>query len=134
MNCNCFTPKIKDLPTGEIPNILYTDYDLQVPKILGKVMGIVPKDGFDQNLCVNRGVNQDVGFVGRLLHPPSGTMVEIYSNQPGVNLNTANSFGYGDRMSLAQILPPPVQNKPPQKELEEKLLLFKKVHEEMFDV
>lgn len=48
--------------------------------------------GLDQNLCVNRGVDQDNCFVARLLHVRTGRMLEIYSNQCGVSVSTANDF------------------------------------------
>ncbi|CAH1176892.1 unnamed protein product [Phaedon cochleariae] len=103
LNCNCFTPQKDGIPTGEIMNVVHSDFDFQVPKTLGKLMGITPRDGFDQNLCVNRGSSQGDCFVGRVLHPPSGRMLEIYSNQSGVNFSTANEFGYGRVMSVEEI-------------------------------
>ncbi|XP_023018299.2 galactose mutarotase [Leptinotarsa decemlineata] len=103
MNCNCFTPQVNDLTTGEISNVIHSQYDFQIPKILGKIIGIVPKDGFNQNLCINRGMNQEECFVGRVLHPPSGRMLEIYSNQYGVNISTANEFGSGILKSMQEI-------------------------------
>lgn len=45
LNCNCFTKEVNGLPTGEIQNVANTIYDFQVPKVLGKLMGILPKDG-----------------------------------------------------------------------------------------
>ncbi|XP_019880417.2 galactose mutarotase [Aethina tumida] len=133
LNCNCFTPKINDLPTGEILNVVYTNYDFQMPKVLGRRIGLRAKDGYNQNLCVNRGVEQDICFVARVLHPPSGRMLEVYSNQPGVNFSTANNFGFGERWNISQIMPKPKSQTKTPNELEEKLLLFAKIHEELFD-
>lgn len=126
MNCNCFTPQVDKIPTGEIFNVLHSDFDFQVPKLLGKVMGITPKDGFDQNLCVNRGMYQDLCFVGRILHPPSGRMLEVYSNQPGVRLNTANDFGYG--------VIPTFNAAPAKQEQDQTMLLYQKVHDKVIEV
>lgn len=126
MNCNCFTPQVDKIPTGEIFNVLHSDFDLQVPKLLGKVIGITPKDGFDQNLCVNRGMYQDLCFVGRILHPPSGRMLEVYSNQPGVQLNTANDFGYG--------IIPTFNAAPAKQEPDQTMLLYQKVHDKVTEV
>lgn len=131
LNCNCFTPQVNKIPTGEILNVIHTEFDFQVPKILGKVMGIVPKDGFDQNLCVNRGMYQNECFVGRLLHPPSGRMLEIYSNQPGLQLNTANDFGYGNILSMDEIKQQATSN---VEEPKKSMILFEKVHEQVNDV
>lgn len=137
MNCNCFTPQVNQIPTGEIMNVLHSQFDFQVPKLLGKVMGIVPKDGFDQNLCVNRGMYQQECFVGRMLHPPSGRMMEVYSNQPGVRLNSANHFGYGIILSFEDIESQSKQEKSEaadEKSASKTMLLFEKVHEKVLDI
>ncbi|ENN70605.1 hypothetical protein HUJ04_008065 [Dendroctonus ponderosae] len=136
MNCNCFTPQVNQIPTGEIMNVLHSQFDFQVPKLLGKVMGIVPKDGFDQNLCVNRGMYQQECFVGRMLHPPSGRMMEVYSNQPGVRLNTANHFGYGIILSFEDIQSQSKLEKsePAEEKSSKTMLLFEKVHEKVVDL
>lgn len=126
MNCNCFTPQVDKIPTGEIFNVLHSDFDFQVPKLLGKVIGITPKDGFDQNLCVNRGMYQDLCFVARILHPPSGRMLEVYSNQPGVQLNTANDFGYGIISTFNAA--------PAKPEQDHTMLLYQKVHDKVIEV
>lgn len=95
VNSNCFTVTRADgIPTGEIKNVLRTDYDFQVPTVLGSIINKIG-GGFDQNLCVNRGTDQGNCFVARIAHPKSGKLVEIYSNQSGVQISTANNFGTG---------------------------------------
>ncbi|KAJ8939831.1 hypothetical protein NQ318_013050 [Aromia moschata] len=126
INSNCFTPQVNGVPTGEILNVVHTENDFQIPKILGKVMGIVPRDGFNQNFCVNRGMDQGDCFVARVLHPPSGRMLEIYSNQWGVNFSTADVFGYGRVMSMQQLMPEDEVEQP-----DPVLSLFEKVHKEL---
>ncbi|VEN40503.1 unnamed protein product [Callosobruchus maculatus] len=133
LNCNCFTPQIDGFPTGEILNVMYSQYDFQIPRLLGKLIGIVPKDGFNQNLCINRGSDQEECFVGRVFHPPSGRMLEIYSNQYGVNFSTANEFGYGRVLSIQDIMP---QNYERDDEFINKdplLNLMEKMHDKLID-
>lgn len=125
VNSNCFTVTGKDgIPTGEIKNVFRTDLDFQVPKILGTVIN-KPDGGLDQNLCVNRGVDQGNCFVARIAHPPSGKLLEIYSNQCGINVYTANSFGSGFLSS-----PPPLSASA-SKEIENIFDLIGKLHNKM---
>lgn len=96
INANCYTKMKGDgLPNGKIMNVIYTKNDFMTPTLLKDVIGITPDDGYDQNFCVNRGVDQDLCFIGRVLHVPSGRIMEIYSNQYGVNFSTANNLGSG---------------------------------------
>lgn len=95
VNANCYTVNGPEgLPTGEIKNVYRTSFDFQVPQVLGLMIAKYSA-GYNQNLCVNKGSRQEYCFVARLLHPRGGRMVEIYSNQPGVNVYTANDFGHG---------------------------------------
>ncbi|KAF2902489.1 hypothetical protein ILUMI_03697 [Ignelater luminosus] len=96
INANCYLPLMDNgLPSGEILNVIYTKNDFQVPKLLKNEMGIEPDDGYDEHMCVNRGIDQGLCFVARALHPPSGRILEMYSNQCGVHFSTAKHFGYG---------------------------------------
>lgn len=91
VNADCHTMIGEDLfPTGEIQSVLNTVYDFQTPMKLGVVLDKL--EGFNNNLCVNRGIDQGVNFVARLQHPPSGRILEIYSNQYGIQFETANNF------------------------------------------
>lgn len=96
INANCYTKTKGDgLPDGKIMNVIYTKNDFMTPTLLMDVVGLEADDGYDQNFCINRGVDQDLCFIGRVLHTPSGRIVEIYSNQYGVNFSTANHLGSG---------------------------------------
>lgn len=91
VNADCHTMIGEDLfPTGEIQSVLNTVYDFQTPVKLGIVLDKL--EGFNNNLCANRGTEQGVNFVARLHHPPSGRILEIYSNQYGLQFETANNF------------------------------------------
>nr|CAH7718525.1 unnamed protein product [Callosobruchus chinensis] len=133
LNCNCFTPQTDEFPTGEILNVMYSPYDFQIPRLLGKLMGIVPRDGFNQNLCINRGSDQEECFVGRVFHPPSGRMLEIYSNQYGVNFSTANEFGYGRVLSIQDIMPQNYEHDDEFMNKDPLLNLMERMHEKLID-
>lgn len=58
---------------------------------MGDVINSVPNAaGFDHNFCINRASEQDLAFVARVSHPCSGRVMEVYSNQPGVQFFTSN--------------------------------------------
>ncbi|CAH1984833.1 unnamed protein product [Acanthoscelides obtectus] len=79
------------IPTGNLPNVNGTVFDLRVPKVLGDVINKVPNSpGFDHNFCITRPSKQGLVFVASAYHPDSGRVMEIYSNQPGVQFYTGN--------------------------------------------
>lgn len=108
INANCYTIQDDDhIPTGEIKNVVNTIYDFQIPKCLSKVIGIRPNDGYDQNFCINCGVDNQECFVSRLFHPPSGRMIEIYSSQKGAVFSTGNEFGTGAPVPIDELFGKP---------------------------
>ena len=46
--------------------------------------------GYDDNFCVTKSEQQGMTFVSRVVHPISGRTLEVYSDQPGVQLYTSN--------------------------------------------
>ncbi|KAF7285636.1 hypothetical protein GWI33_010289 [Rhynchophorus ferrugineus] len=79
------------IPSGKLLPVAGTIFDLRIPKILGQVINNIPGYlGYDHNFCVNKGSSQDSTFVSRAVHPPTGRVLEIYSNQPGVQFYTSN--------------------------------------------
>lgn len=99
------------IPTGNLLPVAGTIFDLQIPKILGNVINDVPTfGGYDHNFCVNQASEQGDTFVARVYHPDSGRVMEVYSNQPGVQFYTSNSipedpkFYKGDAKSLKRLV------------------------------
>lgn len=93
VNSNCYTVKRKDgLPTGEIRSVINTRLNFQIPTLANNICKL---EKFNECLCVNRSIDQGDCFVASLFHPPSGRHLEIYSNQPGVNISLPNNFGVG---------------------------------------
>lgn len=78
------------IPTGEIKAVFNTIYDFQIPVKVGAVLEKL--DGFNTHFCINRGAEQGNCFAVRLIHPESGRIMEIYTNQHGIQLETANNF------------------------------------------
>ncbi|KOB52288.1 Aldose 1-epimerase [Operophtera brumata] len=66
-----------------------TAFDLRSATKLGDAMN-KGHALFDDNFCVSTYGNKGLNFVSRVIHPPSGRTLELYSNQPGVQLYTGN--------------------------------------------
>lgn len=77
------------IPTGKFIDVGGTPYDLRIPISFSEVMTKQP-DLYDDNFCVSTHGNKGLNFVSRVEHPPSGRYLEVYSNQPGVQLYTSN--------------------------------------------
>lgn len=94
INADQTTAVDKDsIPTGKILPVGGTIFDLRVPKELGSVIHKIPGyDGYDHNFCVTKGEYQEESFVARVHHPGSGRVLEVYSNQPGVQFYTSNGI------------------------------------------
>lgn len=81
----------ENIPTGKLLPVAQSVFNFQTPKVLGDVIGKVPQsDGFDHNFCIKKG--QENVLVACIYHPDSGRMLEVYSNQPGVQFYTSNFF------------------------------------------
>lgn len=81
------------IPTGEIRSVKNSIMDLRNPTILGDVIDKVSGGGYDYNFCLPEPHNhRKISFVAKVLHPSSGRHLEVYSNQPGVQLYTSNSI------------------------------------------
>lgn len=79
------------IPTGEIRSVQNSVMDLRKPTILGDIIQKVPGGGYDYNFCLPEPCDQTKErFVAKVVHPSSGRVLEVYSNQPGVQLYTSN--------------------------------------------
>ncbi|XP_060529242.1 galactose mutarotase-like isoform X1 [Cylas formicarius] len=83
----------ESIPTGNLLPVAGTVFDLRIPKTLSDVIDKVPGySGFDHNFCVTKGTTQENTFMARAVHPTSARVIEVYSNQPGVQFYTANNI------------------------------------------
>ncbi|XP_045504803.1 galactose mutarotase-like [Colias croceus] len=81
----------ESIPTGRFTKVGGTPFDLRIPIRLGDAMSKAD-DLFDDNFCVTTFGRKDLTFVSRVYHPDTGRYLELYSNQPGVQLYTGNSL------------------------------------------
>lgn len=79
------------VPTsGQLCCVGGTVMDLRVPHELGPAIARCPNGGYDEFWCLVRGSEQTHTFAGRVVHPKSGRVLEVYTDQPGVRFYTGN--------------------------------------------
>ncbi|XP_020105087.1 aldose 1-epimerase-like [Ananas comosus] len=85
------TPVDRNLiPTGEIAPVEGTPYDFREPRTVGSGIDNVP-GGYDINYVLDGPADgQGVKKVAVVEEPRSGRVLELWSNQPGVQFYTAN--------------------------------------------
>ncbi|XP_069684739.1 galactose mutarotase-like [Periplaneta americana] len=104
INADKYTVVDKEsIPTGELRKLAETNMDLRVPRLLAEVLKTT--GGIDHNYCINQCSRGGLTFVARATHPPSGRTMEVYSDQPGVQLYTANYLpdpSSGDKLTVGK--------------------------------
>ncbi|KAG5319359.1 GALM epimerase, partial [Pseudoatta argentina] len=96
LNCDrwTFADYTDPIPTGSIRGVGGTIMDLRVPKFLEsyivnlRKLQVPPGEGYDHNFCVTPNWHGSNTYVAQAIHPQSGRVLEIYSNQPGVQFYT----------------------------------------------
>ena len=96
LNANNYTPVDETfIPTGEIVSVIGTPFDFTQSKAIGadiaKLSGNAQDDpgGYDMNFVLN-GKSGEMKHVASVKAPKSGRMMEIHTNQPGVQFYTGN--------------------------------------------
>ncbi|MDB6123288.1 MAG: mro [Pedosphaera sp.] len=86
-----YTPTDNTLiPTGEIKPVKDTPFDFTSPVPVGSRFSQLGKPpGYDNNFVLNSGGGK-LAFAARVLEPKSGRVMEVWTDQPGVQLYTAN--------------------------------------------
>jgi aldose 1-epimerase len=76
------------IPTGEIRPVKGTPLDFTTPRTIGAHIGETD-GGYDHNLVI-RGKPGEVRLAARAVEPKSGRVMELFTDQPGFQLFTAN--------------------------------------------
>ncbi|MCU7552217.1 galactose mutarotase [Chitinophagaceae bacterium LB-8] len=87
---NYLVKNSNNIPSGEIAPVKHTVFDFITPKSIGDHIGQLAEDkGYDHDFVLN---TQDGNLVcaAALSDPPSGRVLKVYTNSPGVHLYTAN--------------------------------------------
>ncbi len=89
LNADGFTPVSADLiPTGEIKAVAGTPMDFREGKAIGSELGLT-ESGYDHNFVLNDW-DGSLRSVVELYEPTSGRVLEILTNQPGMQFYSGN--------------------------------------------
>ena len=84
------------IPTGEVRSVAGTPFDFRQPRRVGKRVRDASDEqirfgrGYDHNWVVARDVADAPRLLARLAHPGSGRVMELHSNQPGLQFYSGN--------------------------------------------
>ncbi|WP_294393363.1 aldose epimerase family protein [uncultured Sphingomonas sp.] len=84
------------IPTGAFRSVANTPFDFRTPHVIGDRIRdgrdpqIVFGQGYDENFVIARSTSPTPRLHARLEDPTSGRVLELLSNQPGVQLYTGN--------------------------------------------
>ncbi|KAJ8309433.1 hypothetical protein KUTeg_014307 [Tegillarca granosa] len=88
INAETYTPFIENIPTGKIDPVEGTPYDMRTPVRLGdRLKDVNSGTGYDNNFCLGE-VNK-TKHAARVVHPPSGRVLDMYTTEPGLQFYTA---------------------------------------------
>jgi len=93
---DAFTPVDSTMiPTGEIRPVEGTPLDFRTPTPLGERIDsdykqLVMGNGYDHNWVLKKEASDSVVLAARLLEPASGRILEVYTNEPGIQCYTGN--------------------------------------------
>lgn len=100
INADKYTPSDSTfMTTGEIAKVDNTPMDLRKPTAIGRNVNNFSFDqiknamGIDHNWCLNtykNGKGDDTKVAASLYSPKTGIMLEVYTNEPGIQVYTGN--------------------------------------------
>lgn len=82
----------ENVPTGRIQCVGGTTMDFRVPHELGPAIARSIGGGYDNYMCLTQGTEQTLTFAARVIHPVSGRVLELYTDQPGIQFYTGNCW------------------------------------------
>jgi len=104
VNADNFTPSDASyMTTGKVEKVEGTPMDFRTPTAIGEKMDtsyvyIKNATGYDHNWCLNTfkdGKGDDTVVCASLYSPKTGIFLEMYTNEPGVQVYTGNFQGNG---------------------------------------
>ncbi|MCH5308474.1 MAG: galactose mutarotase [Prevotella sp.] len=111
VNADNFTPSDRAyIPTGEIKSVEGTPMDFREPHAIGDSIHsefdqIRNATGYDHNFCLNTykdGKGDDTQVCASLYSPKTGIFMEMFTNEPGVQVYSGNFQGVGPDAKIAR--------------------------------
>jgi aldose 1-epimerase len=82
-----------DVPTGKLVALCHTPLDFSTPKPIGTHIDRFPADqGFDHNYVLQRHRQHEIVLAAELHEPATGRLLRIFTDQPAIQLYTANAW------------------------------------------
>ncbi len=109
VNADNFTPSdTLYIPTGEIKSVEGTPMDFRTPHALGDSIKsqfdqIQNAGGYDHNWCLNTfkdNKGDDTQVCASLYSPKTGIFMEMFTNEPGVQVYSGNFQGVGNELNI----------------------------------
>ena len=109
VNADNFTPSdTLYIPTGEIKSVEGTPMDFRTPHAIGDSIKssfdqIQNAGGYDHNWCLNTykdGQGDDTQVCASLYSPKTGIFMEMFTNEPGVQVYSGNFQGVGNELNI----------------------------------
>lgn len=113
VNADSFTASdAKYIPTGEIRSVEGTPFDFRTPHAIGDSIQsqydqIQNATGYDHNFCLNTfkdGKGDDTQVCASLYSPKTGIFMEMFTNEPGVQVYSGNFQGVGKDADIVRKL------------------------------
>jgi aldose 1-epimerase len=76
------------IPTGQLKEVKGTPFDFTTPRAIGERIGLV-EGGYDHNFALRSGGGK-MALAARVFSPASGRVLEIDTDQPGIQFYTGN--------------------------------------------
>ena len=86
------------IPTGELMAVEGTPFDFRTPHIIGERINSDHEQmrfgsGYDANWCINQEREGEITWAATLYEPTSGRVMEVLTDQPGMQFYSGNFFG-----------------------------------------
>lgn len=98
LNASHFTP-VSDvlIPTGEVANVFGSPFDFRTPTRIGERIDnedpqLKNGKGYDHNWVLDRHSDKEAELAVVLTEPTSGRVLEVFTDQPGIQFYSGNFF------------------------------------------
>jgi aldose 1-epimerase len=93
IDANNYTPTNRSgIPTGEIQTVIGTPLDFTEPNTIGSRLSQVGRN-YDHNYVINDW-DKSLKLVARVSEPTSGRVMEVFTDQPGIQLYTSQGEAF----------------------------------------